>query len=31
MQHNEIPEQAYTATWSDGRGEVRFFTRPDGS
>ncbi len=31
MQHDEIPERAYTATWSGGRGEVRFFTRPDGS
>jgi pimeloyl-ACP methyl ester carboxylesterase len=31
MQHNEIPEQAYTATLCEGRGEVRFFTRPDGS
>ena len=27
----EVPNTAYTATWSDGRGEVKFFTRPDGS
>jgi len=31
MQHNDIPDTAYTTTWSNGRGEVRFFTRPDGS
>jgi pimeloyl-ACP methyl ester carboxylesterase len=34
MQHNEIPEireQSYTAAWTDGRGEVKFFTRSDGS
>jgi pimeloyl-ACP methyl ester carboxylesterase len=30
MQRNEIPEQSYTSTWSSG-GEVRFFTRSDGS
>jgi pimeloyl-ACP methyl ester carboxylesterase len=31
MQHNDFPDTAYTTTWSNGRGEVRFFTRPDGS
>jgi pimeloyl-ACP methyl ester carboxylesterase len=31
MQRNEIPEQSYTTTWSSGRGEVKFFTRSDGS
>jgi pimeloyl-ACP methyl ester carboxylesterase len=31
MQHNDFPDAAYTTTWSNGRGEVRFFTRPDGS
>jgi pimeloyl-ACP methyl ester carboxylesterase len=31
MQRNEIREQSYTATWSSGRGEVRFLTRSDGS
>jgi pimeloyl-ACP methyl ester carboxylesterase len=31
MQPNDFPDTAYTTTWSNGRGEVRFFTRPDGS
>jgi pimeloyl-ACP methyl ester carboxylesterase len=31
MQNNELPDASYTTTWSNGRGEVRFFTRPDGS
>ena len=34
MPHNQIPDkpdQSYTATWTNGRGEVKFFTRPDGS
>jgi pimeloyl-ACP methyl ester carboxylesterase len=29
--HSEFPDTAYTATWSGGQGQVRFFTRPDGS
>ncbi|MCV7402712.1 alpha/beta hydrolase [Mycobacterium fragae] len=31
MQHNEIPDTAYTNTWTGGRGEVAYFTRSDGS
>jgi pimeloyl-ACP methyl ester carboxylesterase len=31
MQHNDTPDTAYTSKWSNGRGDVRFFTRPDGS
>lgn len=31
MQHNESPDATYTNTWTNGRGEVRFFIRPDGS
>jgi pimeloyl-ACP methyl ester carboxylesterase len=31
MPANELPEHSYVQTWSDGRGEVRFFTRSDGS
>ena len=31
MQDHEFPDASYTTTWSDGRGQVRFFTRPDGS
>jgi pimeloyl-ACP methyl ester carboxylesterase len=31
MQLNEIPDSSYTATWSNGRGEVKFFARSDGS
>jgi pimeloyl-ACP methyl ester carboxylesterase len=28
---SEIPDQKYTTAWSDGRGEVKFFRRSDGS
>ena len=31
MRHNHFPDTTYTTTWSKGRGEVRFFTRPGGS
>ncbi|WP_329296842.1 alpha/beta hydrolase [Streptomyces pseudovenezuelae] len=31
MERNESPDATYTRTWSNGRGEVRFFTRADGS
>src|SRR4051812_10436835 len=31
MPHHESLDAAYTTTWSNGRGEVRFFTRTDGS
>jgi hypothetical protein len=31
MQHNDFPDTTYTRTWSNGRGEVRFFTQSDGS
>ena len=31
MQHNSLPDTSYTKRWSNGRGDVRFFTRPDGS
>ncbi|WP_217242181.1 alpha/beta fold hydrolase [Streptomyces sp. AC555_RSS877] len=31
MERNEPPDATYTRTWSNGRGEVRFFTRADGS
>jgi pimeloyl-ACP methyl ester carboxylesterase len=31
MPHTEIPEESYTATWSNGCGEVGFFRRSDGS
>ena len=31
MQHNDFPDATYTTTWSKGRGEVRVFTRRDGS
>jgi pimeloyl-ACP methyl ester carboxylesterase len=31
MHRNEFPDTTYTSTWSNGRGEVRFFTRTDGS
>jgi pimeloyl-ACP methyl ester carboxylesterase len=31
MQRTEFPDATYTRSWSNGRGEVRFFTRPDGS
>jgi hypothetical protein len=31
MQHTNLPDTTYTKRWSNGRGDVRFFTRPDGS
>src|SRR6266536_2098519 len=31
MQHIDFPDATYTTTWCHGRGDVRFFTRPDGS
>jgi len=31
MQRNDFPDATYTTTWSKGRGEVRVFTRRDGS
>jgi len=31
MQREDFPDSTYTTRWSNGRGEVRFFTRPDGS
>ena len=31
MQPHEFPDTTYVTTWSNGRGEVRFFTRSDGS
>lgn len=31
MQPHELPDTTYVTTWSHGRGEVRFFTRSDGS
>lgn len=31
MQHNAIPDQRYTLTWSGGRGEVKYLRRSDGS
>jgi pimeloyl-ACP methyl ester carboxylesterase len=31
MPLSEIPDQNYTMAWSDGRGEVKFFERSDGS
>jgi pimeloyl-ACP methyl ester carboxylesterase len=31
MRHHESPDTTYTATWSHGHGQIRFFTRPDGS
>jgi pimeloyl-ACP methyl ester carboxylesterase len=31
MQLKMIPDTSYTATWSNGRGEVKFFVRSDGS
>lgn len=31
MQHNAIPDQSYTLTWSGGRGEVKYLRRSDGS
>ncbi|MFF7049224.1 alpha/beta fold hydrolase [Streptomyces griseorubiginosus] len=31
MERYESPDATYARTWSNGRGEVRFFTRADGS
>ena len=31
MERNGSPDATYARTWSNGRGEVRFFTRADGS
>lgn len=31
MPRSDVPDASYTRTWSNGHGEVRFFTRPDGS
>ena len=31
MQRSDSPDATYTNTWTHGRGEVRFFTRSDGS
>ncbi|MFF7160011.1 alpha/beta fold hydrolase [Streptomyces sp. NPDC008086] len=31
MELNEFPDATYTRTWSNDRGEVRYFTRADGS
>lgn len=31
MQHRESPDTTYTTMWSRGHGEVRYFTRSDGS
>jgi pimeloyl-ACP methyl ester carboxylesterase len=31
MATSEVPDQSYTMAWSDGRGEVKFFERSDGS
>ncbi|MFF0014941.1 alpha/beta fold hydrolase [Streptomyces sp. NPDC005374] len=31
MERNDSPDATYARTWSNGRGEVRFFTRTDGS
>jgi hypothetical protein len=31
MQQNDFPDATYTTTWNNGQGEVRFFTRADGS
>ena len=31
MERYDFPDTTYTTTWSHGRGQVRFFTRPDGS
>ncbi|MEI5528014.1 hypothetical protein WB401_44380 [Streptomyces brasiliscabiei] len=30
MERSESPDAAHARTWSDGRGEVRFFPRADG-
>src|SRR5437899_8088761 len=31
MERNDLPDTTYTTTWSNGHGDVRFFTRADGS
>jgi len=31
MQRTDSPDATYANTWTNGRGEVRFFIRPDGS
>jgi len=31
MEHDDLPDTTYTTRWTNGRGDVRFFTRPDGS
>ena len=31
MQRHELPDTTYTTRWSNGQGQVRFFTRLDGS
>ena len=31
MQRDDAPDTTYTTTWSNGHGDVKFFTRPDGS
>ncbi len=31
MHRDDVPDATYLKSWSSGRGEVRFFTRPDGS
>ena len=31
MERDDSPDATYARTWSNGRGEVRFFTRADGS
>jgi pimeloyl-ACP methyl ester carboxylesterase len=31
MHHNELPDTSYTRSWSKNHGDVRFFTRRDGS
>jgi pimeloyl-ACP methyl ester carboxylesterase len=31
MLSKDVPDAMYTTTWSGGRGEIKFFTRPDGS
>jgi pimeloyl-ACP methyl ester carboxylesterase len=31
MAPREFPDTTYTTTWTKGQGQVRFFTRPDGS
>jgi hypothetical protein len=31
MARTDTPDTTHTTTWSKGRGEVRFFTRTDGT